>query len=277
MPELPEVETVARSLRPHLLGRSVTGLWHSGLSLRAPLDDRALRGLRGLTFQAVDRVGKYLLFRFAQTPAPLLLGHLGMTGRLLVCPEGAPLAPHTHLRAALGQDRELRYVDPRRFGVLRVVPPGETPEEIADLGPDPLGADFTVAYLREALRATRRPLKVALLDQRLVAGLGNIYVAEALFRAGLSPLRPAPPRGLSSAAAARLHGAIQEVLRQGIERRGTTLSDGGYVDAEGMEGDNLAALFVYGREGQGCRRCEGIIVRHVQAQRSSFYCPKCQR
>lgn len=278
MPELPEVETVVRSLRPQVVGWTLGAAQTGPHRLRAPLDQRALAALAGRPVVGIERLGKYLLFRLGDD-APLILSHLGMTGRYAIAAPDAPLEPHTHLRVALSRPgeppRQLRYSDPRRFGLVVVRPPGALPEELRDLGPDPLGDAFTPAGLYESLHGTERPLKSALLDQALVAGLGNIYVAEALHRAGLRPTRRAST--VSRAAAASLHQAIRDILLAAVERRGTTLSDGGYVDAEGRAGDNAAHLAVYAREGQPCPRCSGTVRRIVQAQRSTFYCPGCQR
>lgn len=289
MPELPEVETVVRSLRPRLLGQTLTQTWTGPLALRQPIDHRASRlaidpvalsTLHGASFQQIDRVGKYLLFHFSN--GRVLVSHLGMTGRYLVVAQKAPIEPHTHLRFRLASSapgparspaEELRYVDPRRFGLAVLREAGHLPE-IERLGPDPLGPAFTIEHLHAAMQS-RRDLKSLLLDQERVAGLGNIYVAEALFLAGLRPNRPGDR--LTRPAAARLHAAIVDTLTAAIARRGTTLSDGGYIDAEGQSGDNQHHLKVYSRDGQPCHTCGVTIRRIVQAQRSSFYCPTCQR
>lgn len=273
MPELPEVETVARSLRPAVLGKVLKEVWWSGLALRQPVDLPALRRQRGSRIEALDRIGKNLLFRLSS--GRVLLAHLGMSGHFLLAAPGEPAAPHTHLRFRLaGCSYELRYLDPRRFGCAVLRRAGEIPELDA-LGPDPLTERFTPAYLAGALAGSRRDLKALLLDQGVVAGLGNIYVAEALFHAGLRPTRRAdtvPRRQVPE-----LHRAIVSVLLQAVERRGTTLSDSGYVDAAGRQGDNREHLRVYGRGGAPCHACGAPIARRVQGQRSSFYCPRCQR
>ena len=244
MPELPEVETVARSLRPHLIGRRITSTFTSGLALRRPIDAPALAQVCvGARIDAVRRIAKYLIFdlvaegNHAPAGTHALLSHLGMSGRYAVADATSPRRPHTHFALGLADGRELRYVDPRRFGMLRVYRQGElaAAEELAGLGPDPLVDGFTVDVLRGALRATRGvALKSFLLDQRRVAGLGNIYASEALFRAGLSPRRRADQTG--AVRAARLHAAIRSVLNESIARHGTTLRD--YRDADDESGEN---------------------------------------
>jgi formamidopyrimidine-DNA glycosylase len=276
MPELPEVETVARSLRRHLVGRTVAAVETSGLALRRPVDARTLAGACvGARVEAVDRFGKYLLVRFSG--GRVLLAHLGMSGRFLFAraADAAARPPHTHAVFVLERGDELRYVDARRFGVLATYADDEVwrSPELGALGPDPLSDAFTAARLAAALAESRRDVKQFLLDQGRVAGLGNIYVAEALFEAGISPRRRADRLG--AARAARLHAAIRSVLLRSVERRGTTFRD--YVDADGAGGGNQHHLHVYGREGEPCRACAAPVRRLVQGARSTFYCPRCQR
>lgn len=275
MPELPEVEMVARSLRPHVEGRLVRRVETSGLSLRRPIDRRRLaRACVGQRILAVRRVAKYLIFELSGDE--VLLAHLGMSGRYDVVPRGAARAAHTHAVLHLDDDRELRYVDPRRFGLLRVYPWADLAqaEELRDLGADPLAEPFTVAALAAIVASTRGvALKPLLLDQKRIAGLGNIYASEALHRARLSPRRRADRT--TGDAVARLHEAIRAVLNESIARGGTTLRD--YLDANGAVGDNQRYLSVYGREGEPCRRCGTPIRGFVQGGRSTFYCPRCQR
>lgn len=271
MPELPEVETVRRSLAPLITGRTVTAVWRSPLALRREKPDaRALKSV--LVEQRLDapvRRGKYLLL---PTPRGGLLMHLGMSGQLTVTLGQAALLPHTHLRVTLHDGTELRYVDPRRFGLCRPFLGPTPPAEWDQLGPDPLSPAFTVEALAAALKRTTRAVKLMLLDQELVAGLGNIYVAEALFLAGIHPGRRA--HQLRASQVEPLHRAIVAVLTQGVENRGTSLSD--YVDAQGVAGNNQAFLKVYGRAGQTCVRCGGTVRGVVMGQRSTFYCPGCQ-
>jgi formamidopyrimidine-DNA glycosylase len=271
MPELPEVEWVARTLRPRLVGRRITAVETSGKKLRRPVERDKLKKLAvGAAVQAVHRTGKYLLIELSS--GATLVSHLGMTGWYLFAKPEAAREKHTHVVFTLDSGLELRYTDHRRFGILRVYP---TPQvraspELAILGVDPLEPGFTVEYLREQLKATRRDVKTFLLDQTRIAGVGNIYACEALFLARISPRKKT-----SRVDAEKLHAAVQKVLRSGIANRGTSFSD--YVDAEGAAGENQDSLHVYGREGQPCRVCSSVIRRLVQGARSTFYCPKCQR
>jgi formamidopyrimidine-DNA glycosylase len=274
VPELPEVEMVVRTLRPRLVGERIQAVETSGLALRRPIDRRALQAACvGARVEAVRRIGKYWLIDLSNEQ--LLLGHLGMSGRLVFAPAAAPRPPHTHAVFTLGKKVELRYVDPRRFGVLRSYAQSEaaTSPELAVLGVDPLDAAFTVGYLAAALKKSKRDLKAFLMDQSTVAGLGNIYVCEALHRAELAPTR----RGhtVNAVRAARLHAAIVAVLADSIANRGTSFSD--YVDAEGASGANQHTLAVYGREGEACPRCAAPVRRLVQAGRSTFFCRRCQK
>jgi formamidopyrimidine-DNA glycosylase len=273
MPELPEVEMVARTLRPRLVGRRIVAVETSGKPLRRPVEKTRLRKLAvGSTVDSVTRVGKYLLIDLSSEST--LISHLGMTGRFAFAKPDVARAPHTHVVFALDDGLELRYVDHRRFGILRIYPRDavEQSAELSILGVDPLDDAFTVDYLAAQLRATKRDVKTFLLDQTRIAGVGNIYACEALFLAGIGPKKRT--HRLTKQADA-LHRAIQKVLRAGIENRGTSFSD--YVDAEGQAGDNQNALHVYGREGQRCGTCSGVIRRLVQGARSTFYCPECQR
>lgn len=272
MPELPEVETIARGLDPVLRGRRVKAVWGSGLPLHLnrPVDLGALQKVAvGRTIRGVARRGKYLLIEVGAGAGVVV--HLGMTGRLRVQPANVARAPHTHVVLTLQGGDELRFADARRFGWVQAGTPLAEVAALAALGPDPL-SELDAASLAGALAASRAPLKAFLLDQRRIAGLGNIYVAEALFRAQLHPTTPAR-RAVRRAS--ELLAAIRASLEGGIARRGTTLRD--YVDAEGQRGDNAAALLVYGREGLPCPRCGAAVRRRVDAGRATFFCPKCQR
>ncbi len=287
MPELPEVETIVRDLRARILGRRIRAVWTSGKPLRLarPIDVEGLRRVvLGQRVEAVRRLGKYVLIDVARgaaaagarggggpgPPLPGVLVHLGMSGRLVLEPGDAPRGAHTHLVLALDDAQELRFRDPRRFGWIAAGDPVDGCAELEAMGPDPLGA-LTAAALGEALAGVRAPIKAFLLDQRRIAGIGNIYACEALFRAGLHPAMPA---GRTVRRADRLLVAIREALELGIQNRGTTLRD--YVDALGDGGRNAGALLVYGRAGQPCRVCGTPIRRRVDAGRSSFLCPRCQ-
>jgi formamidopyrimidine-DNA glycosylase len=277
VPELPEVETVRRSLLPQVQGARVAALWTSGkpLRMRRPVDVRGLRAAaEGRVVLDARRVAKYLLLDFEAGGCVVV--HLGMSGRLHVAAASEPRPPHTHVALALQAGRELRFVDPRRFGV--VVPFASTADAaawpaLAELGVDPLSVDFTASLLLGLLGATRRPLKTFLLDQSAVVGLGNIYVAEALWEARLHPL--ARTHRLALDDARRLRTAIVRVLTRAIENRGTTLRD--YVDASGEIGFNQLRLRAYGRTGLPCPRCKGSVINGVSTQgRGTFFCPKCQ-
>jgi len=275
VPELPEVETVRRSLEPALYDGEIVAISTSALNLRRkPIEGAKMKdALVGARFTAARRHGKYLMLD--TSAAHSLVVHLGMAGRLLLEGAASVAQKHTRVAVALSSGRVLRFVDPRRFGFVRLHATAQLASmpELAVLGPDPLAGVFEEAMLHASLVATRRDLKSTLLDQSIVAGLGNIYVSEALFEAGLSPRRRADR--LSASERASLYGAIRLVLERGVANRGTSFSD--YVDADGNKGGNQHLLKVYGRTGEACLRCDGKVRRIVQAQRSTFYCPRCQR
>lgn len=286
MPELPEVETIARDLASAVVGARVVEVWGSGVPLRlARAIDLAgiRRAAEARRIARVRRRGKYLLVDFEGTPGrggrvpaptpgdPGVLIHLGMSGRLLVESGGTAPAAHTHLIFRLEDGRELRYRDPRRFGWIAAGTPVDGSPELRELGPDPL-TELDVTELAVRLRGVRAPIKAFLLDQRRVAGLGNIYVCEALHRAGV---HPATPAGRVASRAPALLKGIRAALELGIRNRGTTLRD--YVDSFGAGGNNAAALLVYGREGERCPRCAAPIRRRVDSARSTFFCGACQR
>ncbi|MGB8297116.1 MAG: bifunctional DNA-formamidopyrimidine glycosylase/DNA-(apurinic or apyrimidinic site) lyase [Polyangia bacterium] len=273
MPELPEVETVVRTLRPGLLGASIRAVWTSGKGLRMarPVDRPALARLSiAARITSVRRKGKYILIGLDRAQVGILV-HLGMTGRLRLQAASEPRAPHTHVVWSLTRGRELRFVDARRFGWVAASRDVDALPEVAGLGPDAL-TELDVPRLRLLLAASGAPLKAFLLDQKRVAGLGNIYVCEALFRARLHPRTPA--RRVASRAPQLLR-AIRAALSIALANRGTTMRD--FVDSEGRRGDNAAALLVYGREGKPCRVCGELVRRSPDAGRSTFYCPRCQR
>jgi len=273
MPELPEVETIVRGLAPRLRGRRIESVWWSGqpLHLRRKVDLRGLRAVAiGRAIAGVRRIGKFILVAVDTPQDSGVLIHLGMTGRLSVARASAARAPHTHVAFGLAGGDELRFVDARRFGWVAPGRPFAASTALARVGPDPL-TGLDVPALAAALAGVRAPIKAFLMDQRRIAGLGNIYVAEALFRAGIHPAavaRRVRPR------AADLLAAIRAVLEGGIARRGTTLRD--YVDADGRSGDNAPALLVYGRAGDACGRCGAVIKRRVDGGRATFFCPGCQ-
>lgn len=273
MPEGPEVETVRRSLEPLLIGARLGTGWASRDKLRTPVTTRQLQPLAGRRVTGLGRHGK-LLWVDVEGGAGLLV-RLGMTGRLLVHDAREPRAPHTHVVFPLdGGERELRYVDVRRFG--EVTPFAGLLERDAErcrLGPDPLSWDDEGrTQVIDRWRATARTLKDALLDQACVAGVGNIYACEALFLAGLSPLA----RGIdvSRVRLAVLAERVEEVLQRAVEHRGTSFSD--FVDGVGERGQHLAHVYVFQREGEPCPTCGDPIVRIQQGGRSTFLCRRCQ-
>ncbi len=273
MPELPEVETIRRGLAPQIVGRQITAVRVRQPQLRERVDAKALQEqVVGCTIGTVDRRAKYILMRLQ--PDLVLVLHLGMTGRLTV---GQPAADttHDHLIFRLGPDLELRFNDPRRFGMCFLTPAATLPEHprFRHLGPEPLSDDFSEAYLQGRARGRRAPIKNFLMDASVVVGVGNIYASESLFRARIRPTREVGR--LRRLHWQRIYTAVQHVLREAIEHHGTTFSD--YVDNEGQQGEFQNRLLVYRREGETCCRDGRRIRRMVQAGRSSFYCPGCQR
>lgn len=277
MPELPEVETVRRTLEAQNLEGTVAAVYRSRLDLRTGAHwQRArerVRVLKGMRPGTLDRRGKYLLWTFEGSSPQTLLVHLGMSGRLEVHELESPRPAHTHLELAIGT-LGVRFIDPRRFGGLRVAPKatllGERP--LGDLGPEPLEPDFDGAVLQSRAGRSKRALREILLDQRVVAGVGNIYASEALFEARLHPLLPADR--LASSAWQRLAEAVALVLQRGVDNRGTTLRD--YRAADGSEGSNQHALLVYGRAGEACRVCGTELTGYVHQARAGVYCRVCQ-
>ena len=272
MPELPELETIVRGLRPSLPGRRVVGarLRYRALYRRGSLP---LTRLVGRRFTAVERIGKNALFRF--DPASLMVVNLGMTGRLLVCRrDEKPIDPprkHLHGRIVLDDRKELRYYDARRFGHIYVA---ESCDFAADLniGPDPF--EGRPAYLRDRLDHRTAPIKSLLLDQRILSGIGNIYADELLFHAGIHPLTP----GGDVAARSRvLLGSARVVLERAIAHGGSTVRDfGDYRRSDGSRGDFQRYHAVYGREGEACYECGIGIEKIVVGGRGTHYCPRCQ-
>ncbi|MBI3453653.1 MAG: bifunctional DNA-formamidopyrimidine glycosylase/DNA-(apurinic or apyrimidinic site) lyase [Rhodospirillales bacterium] len=292
MPELPEVETVVRGLRPRLVGRRLVRLVQRRADLRAPLPRGLASRTEGRRVVAVERRAKYILIRLAarrgrdaggDAGENILIIHLGMTGHLVFMADPPPPAgPHDHLDFTFDDGTLLRFTDPRRFGVVDLMPAAALARDrrFASLGPEPLAPEFTPAVLEAVLAGRRGPIKAALLDQRLVAGIGNIYACEALFAAGISPRRAAGTvRGPRAAA---LTVAIRDVLNRAIAAGGSSLRD--YVQASGELGWFQMQWGVYDREGQPCPGCDcgrpgrpGAIRRIVQSGRSTFYCAKRQR
>ncbi len=277
MPELPEVETVRRGLAPHLVGHRIAAVEVRRPDLRWPLPPDLGQVLTGATVTGLERRSKYLLAPLDR--GPVLLMHLGMSGRFLV--EGAGVAAfhrdpsilprHDHLVLTTDAGIRITFNDARRFGMIDLIRPGERHPLLEALGPEPLAGDLGLAA---AFRGRKAPVKQVLLDQRRVAGLGNIYVSEALHRAGIDPRRAAGRIGAGRATA--LEGHIRAVLEEAIAAGGSSLRD--HRQASGELGYFQHSFRVYDREGQPCLRegCPGTIRRIVQSGRSSFFCPRCQ-
>lgn len=274
MPELPEVETICRTLAPLVEGRRFghSEVWLPRL-IKAPVAREFAERLAGQRIERLQRRGKYLLFVLS---ADVLVVHLRMTGRLQYVAPGAAHAPQRHDRLRLGlQDgASLVYNDVRTFGTFHLLPPTELGRlaGLAALGPEPLEDGFTTAYLQERLGRSRSGIKSFLLRQDVVAGLGNIYADESLFLAGIHPKRPAASVGQEEIG--RLHGAIRQVLRQGIDQGGTSIRD--YRDGLGRSGGNQRLLCVYGRGGEPCPRCGTAISRAEFGGRGTHWCSRCQ-
>jgi formamidopyrimidine-DNA glycosylase len=280
MPELPEVETVMRGLALRLEGRRIRRAALSRGDLRRVIPAGLAARLTGASVLGFRRRGKYILMRLSGGDS--LLIHLGMSGRIKICLQTLPeivSEKHEHLIVETEEGWRIGLIDPRRFGLLDLMPTEEEDAHVLlrDMGPEPLDESFTVALLSAALAGRRTPIKAALLDQRIVAGLGNIYVSEALFRAGISPRRLAG--SVPGLRAARLVPAIKATLREAIEAGGSSLRD--YVQPDGELGYFQHAWKVYGRVGLACEHCPGQpacagIKRIVQSGRSTFLCPRTQ-
>lgn len=274
MPELPEVETVRRTIAP-AVGARIVSVSHSGKPLRLgrPMPFAAIaKALTGRRITGVRRHGKYLLVDVEGDHA--LIVHLGMSGRFRLFGKHAPVPAHTHLTLVLDDGREIRFTDPRRFGQIDLVRRGAEREHpsLAVLGRDPLEEGITGAWLHEQARRRTVSLKSFLLDQSVIAGVGNIYASEALWRVRIRPTRRA--RKLGAAEAKALARAVKYVLEHALDKGGTSLRD--FVDADGVEGDNYEYLKVYGRAGAPCPRCRTAIRRTVIQGRATFFCPTCQ-
>jgi formamidopyrimidine-DNA glycosylase len=270
MPELPEVETTLRGVEPWLVGRTVREVIVRDPRLRWPVPD-TIHELEGQRIEFARRRGKYLLFT---TPAGTLLVHLGMSGSLRVSDPGQPWKKHDHFALTTDRGRQIRFHDPRRFGACLWVPGDpESHPLLAELGPEPLGPDFTTQHLHQACHGRSAPIKAVIMDSHVVTGVGNIYACEALFMAGIRPDRPAG--GIAKPRLARLVTAIREVLAASIQMGGTTLRD--FVNEKGEPGYFQQTLRVYDRESEPCRTCGSLVRRTVMSNRSTFFCPKCQR
>jgi formamidopyrimidine-DNA glycosylase len=275
MPELPEVETIARGLARQVTGDRIESVWIGGKPepLKSPAEE-IVRVLQGARIAAVRRVGKHIVIdlerrakKAAAAKRSQWIVHLGMTGRMLVAEADAEIAKHTHAIATLASGRELRFEDPRRFGRLEV----KSDAGFAAKGAEPLDVAFEI--FAQLFRGRKTPIKSALLNQALLSGIGNIYADESLFRAGIRPRRRAA--SLTRAELRKLYDAVHEVLNEAIAAGGSSVSD--YVDAAGEPGFFQLQHRVYQRAGQPCLVCKTRIKRLVIGGRSSHYCPKCQR
>jgi formamidopyrimidine-DNA glycosylase len=272
MPEGPEVKTVAKTLLARLGGKELGSLWHSHLPLRRHVDYGALKRFENSIIDGIETHGKVLFFTINKKTA--IMAQLGMTGQLKVQEIDEPLLPHTHLRWQLKSSNfELRYVDPRRFGLIEACDEDLKARLIKKLGPDPFTLkreDFL--KLASSMARSLRAIKEVLLDQKIIAGIGNIYASEALFKAGIHPLRKASL--ITENEYEKLIIAVIEVLKEAFRNSGTSFSN--YVDGNGQKGNNQAFLQVFQRESLPCMSCKTLIERIKQGGRSTFFCPSCQ-
>jgi formamidopyrimidine-DNA glycosylase len=270
LPELPEVETTRRGIEPHLRNQVVERVIVRQRSLRWPVPRTLNHLLSGQTLLSVNRRGKYLLL---QATRGTLLLHLGMSGCLRIVPTGTPAEKHDHVDMVLSTGQTLRLTDPRRFGAVLWIDGEPTSHPLLNhLGPEPLGSEFDGEYLFTLSRGRKQAIKPFLMDSRMVVGIGNIYANEALFRAGISPMRAAG--SLQKIQCADLVQAVRDVLLQAIEAGGTSLQD--FLDPQGKPGYFAQALQVYGRGGEPCMTC-GIPLKELRlGQRSTVFCRRCQ-
>lgn len=271
MPELPEVETTRRGITDKLRGAVASGAIVRNTRLRWPVPPNLSTLLAGQKLQDIQRRAKYLLFNFEHGT---LIVHLGMSGSLRVLTEAFPPEKHEHIDILFENGLRLRYRDPRRFGAFLWTKLG--PEQhplLCKLGPEPLSDEFSPEYMATLFTKKNTPIKIAIMDQHVVVGVGNIYASEALFRARILPQRPA--RLLLSTEINHLADCIREVLTESIEAGGSTLRD--YVDSDGKAGYFTLNTFVYGRAGLTCRICATPIATARQGQRATFWCPTCQK
>lgn len=273
MPELPEVETVCRSLRPHLLGRRIEDIKIFEPRLRVRVDERALARLQGQRIEAISRRAKYILISLSAGHCWIF--HLGMSGKLICVRDHLARQKHDHIIVRLDNQSELRYHDPRRFGLSLVTRDDEVERlpQFLRLGVDPFGAQLSAAFLYQHTRKSERRVRDLLLDQQIVAGLGNIYANEVLAIVGIKPTRRACR--LTQKEVAAVAATIPELLGDAIRWCGTSFSD--YRDADDKSGEFQNHLRVYDRHGEPCRKCASLIKRIAIGNRSAFYCPSCQK
>lgn len=271
MPELPEVETTRRGIEPHIENNKVSKVILRRKTLRWPITPALSKDLPGETIQSVSRRGKYLLLA---TQKGCLLIHLGMSGSLRIVESSRAAAKHDHVDVVFANNKVLRYTDPRRFGcILWETEPIEAHPLLASLGPEPLEDNFHTGYLFKKSRRRNVAVKTFIMDSKVVVGVGNIYANESLFLAGISPKRSAGK--ISKPRYEKLVECIQQVLQQAIDVGGTTLKD--FTGSDGEPGYFAQSLHVYGRRGEPCHGCNGTLKEIRQGQRSTVYCPQCQK
>jgi formamidopyrimidine-DNA glycosylase len=272
MPELPEVETTCRGIAPHVTGVKIAEVIIRRYDLRQKITE-SIADLSGAVILRVRRRSKYLLLEMDDGTTVLI--HLGMSGSLRVIDPQEAWKKHDHVGISLGNGKQLRFHDPRRFGlVLRLMEADPLDHELLRLlGPEPLEEGFTLLHLKEACAKRRVPIKLVIMDAKVVVGVGNIYASEALFRAGIRPATLA--NQVSKPRLERLVGAIRDVLAAAIAEGGTTLRD--FLDSDGKPGYFKQRLFVYDRKDEPCRTCETPIRHEVLGQRATYWCPKCQK
>ncbi|MFJ8529895.1 DNA-formamidopyrimidine glycosylase [Bacillus sp. NPDC094106] len=273
MPELPEVENVRRTLENLVTGKTIKDVIVTYPKLVKRPDDAELfkEMLRGETIERIERRGKFLLLYVTKY---VIVSHLRMEGKYLLHKGDEPVDKHTHVRFQFTDGTELHYKDVRKFGTMHLFKKGEEFEQmpLADLGPEPFDVELTPGYLQERLQKTNRKIKVVLLDQRLLVGLGNIYVDEVLFRSGIYPEREAS--SLTKAEIEKIHEATVTTLREAVERGGSTIRT--YINSQGQIGSFQELLNVYGRKGEPCVTCGTVIEKTVVGGRGTHYCPTCQ-
>lgn len=269
MPELPEVETTKNGLAPHIVGKPIKAVNIYQPQLRWPIAVEA-KALVGITSGEIRRRAKYMLWEF---PSGSLVMHLGMSGTMRVVSAQTALKKHDHFEVVFEDGSALRFNDPRRFGAILWQPAGETLSVLSQLGPEPLSDDFDGKYLHTALSKRKGAIKNAIMDNKVVVGVGNIYASESLFMSGIHPKRAA--NKVSLARCNLLEGFIKAVLEKAIGEGGTTLKD--FTQTDGSPGYFAQQLNVYGRADLPCNQCGSLIKKQIIGQRSSFYCPKCQR
>ncbi|MBA2878438.1 formamidopyrimidine-DNA glycosylase [Anoxybacillus kamchatkensis] len=270
MPELPEVETVRRTLLPLVVGKTIERVKvHWEKIVQHPDVETFCDRLKGQTIYDIERRGKFLIFQLDDV---VLVSHLRMEGRYIYEKENAPFDRHTHIFFTFTDRTELRYRDVRKFGTMHLFNKGENVPPLSNIGIEPLDEQFTVLWLTDQLQRTKRTIKAVLLDQTIVAGLGNIYVDEVLFRSSIHPERIAAT--LTEQEIEALHEAIVETIREAIEKGGSTVRT--YVNTQGKIGTFQTQLYVYGRVNKPCRRCGEPIVKTMVANRGTHYCKHCQ-